>query len=190
MDALFSLPLLSALLIPSFTSYSTSLNVLFFYLTWSTLLFSHSALKVEFLGTLFIRILFYLLPSYLFFLFDATVPTLAANIKEHGNVAIALNQSKGRNRGLWWKVALVSTFNVVLGVAVQTGVEFVLTKLLHVRSALKITTTLPMPWAIGKDIVRGFLLREVMDPNTSFTIKTLTLSSTASDVHLAQVYTS
>ena len=46
MDALFSLPLLSVLFLPTLTSTSTSLNILFFYITWSTLLLSHSALKV------------------------------------------------------------------------------------------------------------------------------------------------
>lgn len=160
MDALFSLPLLSVLLIPSHVS--TSFNVLFFYMTWSILLLSHSALKVEFLGTLFIRVIFYLLPSYVFFLFDAAIPSLAANIKEHGNIAIATSQKQGGRRNLWWKIPLISTFNVILGVAVQTAIEYLLTKVLHVRSALKITTTLPLPWAIGKDIVRGFLLREIL----------------------------
>ena len=37
MDAVVSLPALSFLLIPTMTSYSTSLNLLFFYITWSTL---------------------------------------------------------------------------------------------------------------------------------------------------------
>ena len=47
MDALLSLPVLSVLFLPLGTSYGTSLNILFFYLTWSTLLLSHSALKVR-----------------------------------------------------------------------------------------------------------------------------------------------
>ena len=37
MNAVVSLPALSFLLIPTMTSYSTSLNLLFFYITWSTL---------------------------------------------------------------------------------------------------------------------------------------------------------
>jgi hypothetical protein len=37
MGAVVSLPALSFVLIPTMTSYSTSLNLLFFYITWSTL---------------------------------------------------------------------------------------------------------------------------------------------------------
>jgi hypothetical protein len=42
MDAAVSLPALSFLLIPTMTSYSTSLNLLFFYITWSTLYVSRT----------------------------------------------------------------------------------------------------------------------------------------------------
>src|ERR1700761_9551213 len=52
MDAIVGLPVLSFLLIPTMSSYSTSLNILFFYLTWSTLVLSHPPLKVEIIATL------------------------------------------------------------------------------------------------------------------------------------------
>ncbi len=74
MDTLLSLPILSLLLIPSLASYSTSLNLLFFYLTWTTLVLSHSALRIELFGTLVIRIIFYILPATLFLAFDAALP--------------------------------------------------------------------------------------------------------------------
>jgi hypothetical protein len=35
------------------------------------------------------------------------------------------------------------------------------THVFKIRSALKITTTLPMPFSIAKDVVRGLVLREV-----------------------------
>ncbi len=35
------------------------------------------------------------------------------------------------------------------------------TEVFHIRSALKVTTTLPMPWSIAKNVLRGLLLREV-----------------------------
>lgn len=157
MDALFSLPALSFLIIPTFSSYSTSLNLLFFYLTWSTLILSHPPLKVEILGTLAVRVLFYILPSTLFLIFDGALPSAAVGLKAQGNVALPGNAAKGR----WWRVALVSVGNMLLGVALQAGVEALFTEVLHIRSALKVTTTLPMPWAIAKDLVRGLLLREV-----------------------------
>lgn len=157
MDALFSLPALSFLIIPTFSSYSTSLNLLFFYLTWSTLVLSHPPLKVEILGTLAVRVLFYVLPSTLFLFFDGVLPSAAAGLKAQGNVALPGNGEKGR----WWRVALVSVANVLLELALQAGVEALFTEVLHIRSALKVTTTLPMPWGIAKDLVRGLLLREV-----------------------------
>ena len=159
MDALLSLPLLSAVLLPTYMSYSTQLNLLFFYLTWSSLILSYSSLKVEFIGTLFIRLVFYLIPSYAFLLFDAAIPSIAVNIKQHGETAIATNRE--HRKGQWWRVASLSTFNVVLGIAIQIGVEFLFINVLHIRSALKITTTLPLPWGIAKDIAKGFLFREV-----------------------------
>lgn len=78
-------------------------------------------------------------------------------LKAQGDVALPTGKEKGR----WWKVALVSVGNVILGVAIQAGVEALFTEVLHIRSALKVTTTLPTPWGIAKDLVRGLLLREV-----------------------------
>ncbi len=157
MDALLSLPALSFLIIPTFSSYSTSLNLFFFYLQWSALVLSHPPLKVELLGTLAVRFLFYILPSTLFLLFDGALPSAAVGLKAQGDVALPTGKEKGR----WWKVALVSVGNVILGVAIQAGVEALFTEVLHIRSALKVTTTLPTPWGIAKDLVRGLLLREV-----------------------------
>ncbi|KAL8729893.1 MAG: hypothetical protein Q9166_004450 [cf. Caloplaca sp. 2 TL-2023] len=162
LDALLSIPALSFLLIPTFSSYSTSLNLLFFYVTWSTLILSNSPLKVEVLGTLGIRVLFYLLPALGFLAFDGATPNLAAKMKEHGKIALPMGEEQGGRKGRWWKIALVSTGNVFLGVALQSGVELVFTQLLHVRSALKISTSLPMPWGIAIDLIRGLFLREIL----------------------------
>ena len=161
MDAFLSIPALSFLLIPTFSSWSTSLNLLFFYLTWSTLILSNPPLKVELLGTLAVRLLFYILPSWGFLLFDSAVPSVAASIKEHGDVALPLSDEQGGKKGRWWKVALGSTGNVLLGVALQLAIEYAFTEIFHIRSALRVSTTLPMPWGIAKDLFRGLLLREV-----------------------------
>ncbi|KAL8661145.1 MAG: hypothetical protein Q9202_005860 [Teloschistes flavicans] len=162
LDALLSVPALSFLLIPTFSSYSTSLNLLFFYVTWSTLILSNSPLKIEILGTLGIRVLFYLLPALAFLAFDAATPNLAVKLKEHGETALPMGEEQGGPKGRWWKVALISTANVLLGVAVQSSVELLFTKVLHIRSALKVTTTLPMPWGIAIDLIRGLFLREIL----------------------------
>ncbi|KAL8839417.1 MAG: hypothetical protein Q9170_001757 [Blastenia crenularia] len=162
LDALLSIPALSFLLIPTFSSYSTSLNLLFFYVTWSTLILSNSPLKVEVLGTLSIRVLFYLLPALGFLAFDGAAPNLAVKVKEQGETALPMGDEQGGPKGRWWKVALVSTANVLLGVAIQSGVELFFTKVLHIRSALRISTSLPMPWAIAIDLIRGLFLREIL----------------------------
>ncbi|KAL9028945.1 MAG: hypothetical protein Q9196_002751 [Gyalolechia fulgens] len=161
-NALLSSPALSFLLIPTFSSYSTSLNFLFFYLTWSTLILSNSPLKVEVLGTLAIRILFYLLPALAFLAFDGAAPNLAVKVKQHGETALPVGVEQGGSKARWWKVALVSTANVLLGVIIQSCVEFVFTEVLRIRSALKISTSLPMPWAIAIDLIRGLFLREIL----------------------------
>ncbi len=160
-DAFLAVPALSFLLIPTFSSYSTSLNLLFFYLTWSTLILSHSPLKIEIIGTLVIRVLFYVFPSLGFLFFDSALPSLAANIKAHGDSALPLSKNNHGRKTLWWKIMLVSIGNLLLGVTLQTGVELLFTEVFQIRSALKVTTAIPMPWGIAKDLLRGLLLREV-----------------------------
>ena len=167
LDAFLSIPALSFLIIPTFSSYSTSLNLLFFYLTWSTLILSNSPLKIEFVGTLAIRLFFYVLPSLGFLAFDSFAPKFAAGIKEHGETALALSGGPHK-RGRWWKIAAVSVGNVLLGVLLQTGIELLFTQILHIRSALKITTSIPLPWSIALDLVKGLLLREVRYPAKNF----------------------
>jgi hypothetical protein len=184
MDILLSLPVVSYFFLPSVSSYSISLNLLFFYLTWSTLILSHSAIRIEIIGTLAIRIIFFLAPSTLFLLFDSLIPSLAAPTKLQGASALPVPPSSSRRRRTtqrrirnsasisssgadsgpyaWWKVVLLSTFNILLGTVLQAGVELLLTTYLRRKSALKVTTTLPLPWSIGKDLVRCFVLRELL----------------------------
>lgn len=161
-DALVGLPFLSFLLIPTMTSYSTSLNLLFFYLTWSTLVLSHPPLRVEIVATLAVKILFYILPSLFFLAFDALLPSAAENLKALGDQALPFkNASRQRTlrmlRALGW-----SLFNILLSVLVQSLVELLFTRVLVIRSALRVTTSLPLPLGILKDLARGYLLREIL----------------------------
>lgn len=161
LQAVLSIPALSFLVIPAFSSYGTTLNLLFFTMTWAILIKTNNPLHVEIFGTLGIRFLFYILPSMGFLLFDSATPALAVGIKEHGDTALPMSEENGGKKGRWWKVALVSIGNVFLGVAIQTGIELLFTQLLHLQSILKLSTSLPMPWAIAKDLFVGLLLREV-----------------------------
>lgn len=164
LDTLLGLPLISAALLPVYSNYSTSLNLLFFYLTWSTLVLSHPPLRVEAFGLLAIRLLFYLLPSTLFLLFDAAVPSLAVAIKAQGQIALPGRSGSRGFRGPKGILKVVgwSTFNVVLGIALQVGIDLLATKVLRVKSALKIVTRLPLPWGLAKDIAKGFLVRGIL----------------------------
>lgn len=152
-DMLITLSGLS-LLFTSSTSWSTSLNLLFFYLTWSTLLLSHPPLHIELAGTLVIRLLFFWTPALLFQLFDALLPSLARTIKLRGAASIAPARLRLH--------ALAYAFlNTLLGVAAQGAVEYTLTRGLGRKSALRIASTLPMPGEILWGVLRGVLLREL-----------------------------
>lgn len=161
MSALLSLPFLSFLLIPTMTSYSTSLNLLFFYLTWSTLVLSHPPLRVEIVATLAVRILFYLVPSTVFLLFDSLVPAAAEGFKAMGATGLPLKNAKRERSIKVAKMVLWSLANLFLAVFVQAGIEVLLTRFLGLASALKVTTSLPMPWGIVMDLLKGWVLREV-----------------------------
>ena len=160
-QALLSIPALSFFVIPAFTSYSTTVNFFFFYLTWAVLIRSNDPLKVELLGSLGIRLVFYLLPSLGFLLFDSATPSLAINIKQHGDRALPMGEAQGGWKGRWWRIALISFVNVLLGITLQMATELLFTQVLHIGSALLITTTPPFPWTIAKDVFFCLLLREI-----------------------------
>lgn len=167
MGALLSVPVLGYLLMPSLGTYSTSLNLLFFYMTWSTLVLSQPPLKVEIVGTLTVRLLFFVIPSAFFLLFDTLLPSLAVGIKRQGAPALPTRTGgiagarRGDGRPQWYQVIGLGLFNVCLAVAIQAGIEILFTDVFQVRSALKVSTTLPMPWSIAKEMLRALLTREV-----------------------------
>ena len=156
LDAFISLPLLSFFALPWLSSYSTSLNLLFFYMTWSVLVLSYPPLKFEIISTLMSRTVFYLVPGALSLLFDTLLPSLAVSMKAHGDASSPM-QYGGQKLA---RIVGVSMFNLTLGIALQAAVELVL-KALHIRSALKITTTLPMPWTMFIDLVWALAIRGV-----------------------------
>lgn len=180
MDALLSIPVLGYFLMPSLTTYSTSLNLLFFYMTWSTLVLTQPPLRVEIVGTLGIRFLFFLVPSTLFLIFDSILPSLAIGMKKQGSAALptraggAQVSRRGATRPRWYKVIGLSVFNIFLGLVIQAGVELLFTQVFHIRSALRVTTTLPMPWSICKDLMRALVLREVFQHVPYFTMPKVT----------------
>ena len=167
MGALLSLPVVSYLLLPSFSTYATSLNLMFFHITWSTLMLSNSPLRVELIGTLAAHTLFFLLPSLLFLLVDTAIPSLVVDYKIQG--AAGLPTRTGGVRGgrkrkgapEWYKVVGLGCLNIALSVKIQAGVEVLLTEVMGMRGGLRITRALPMPWTMAMDVLRALAIREV-----------------------------
>jgi len=128
---------------------------------------SFPPLKVEVVGTLAIRAVFFLVPSLIFLLIDSILPSVIVNIKAQGASALptrtgGARSTKRGSRPPWYFVIGLSLVNILLSVAVQAGIELLFTEVLHFRSALQVTTTLPMPWSIAKYVLRSLFLREIV----------------------------
>jgi hypothetical protein len=155
-DTLLSVSALP-LFFSSYNSWSTSLNLLFFYITWSMLILSHSPLKIELIGSLIIRVLFFWVPALLFLLFDIGLPALAKTIKLQGARGLR-SEARAAHRA---KVVGWALLNTVLAVAVQGVIEYVFTDVVGARRALKVSSKLPLPGELMWGVFRGVLVREV-----------------------------
>ncbi|KAI0161156.1 hypothetical protein GGR52DRAFT_162655 [Hypoxylon sp. FL1284] len=156
MDLLLSLPIASYFAGPMLTSWSGSVNLLFFYMTWMTLVLSHSPLKIELVGTLAARIVFWLVPSLFFLLFDTLVPSLSESIKLYGTSSLPRRDAASLLRQV-----LLAAFNLAFSTAVQAGISVGAGSLLG-RPLFKTSTTLPLPWQIAKHILTLYTAREVL----------------------------
>lgn len=152
------LPLLSFLALPVFGGTSTSFSLVFVYLTWSSLVFAHDPLSLEIYGTLAVRVLFFLLPAIAFLAFDCVTPSLSKNVKAYGEKNLPTRLDNGRLS----RVTSVAVFNVLLSVALQAALEMLFTEVFYLRSSLKVTSFVPLPWSIAKDILKGLVLRGVL----------------------------
>jgi len=152
------LPFLSILALPVFGGKSTSLSLVFVYLTWSSLVFAHDPLSLEIYGTLAARILFFLLPAFAFLAFDCGTPSLSKNVKAYGEKNLPSRLGNGR----LLKIASIGVANVLLSMALQAVLEMLFTDVFHLRSILKVTSFVPLPWSIAKDVVKGLALRGVL----------------------------
>ncbi|KAK3379079.1 sterol desaturase family [Lasiosphaeria ovina] len=157
MDLLLSLPIASYFFTTSLTSWSTSLNLLFFYMTWSTLVLSHSALKIELMGTAALRIVLWLVPSLVFLLFDTLLPSLAESIKYRGASALPPRDASSVARLLG-----LAAVNLALEAAVEAGASLGVAALLQIPAVFRTSSTLPLPWQIAKHVALLFAAREVL----------------------------
>ena len=163
-STLVGLPFLSLLIIPMSGSYSTTLNFFFFYITWSTLILSHPPLRVEFIGTLAIRLVFYVLPSLFFFGFDALLPSAARSLKAKklGDDALPLLGASRSETLKFLRTIAFCILNVLLATMVQILIEILFTRFLGIRSALRVVTTPPSPFSILKHLAIGYILRDII----------------------------
>lgn len=152
------LPFLSFLALPFFSGTSTTVNLVFFYLTWSALVLSHDQLTIELYGTLATRLFCFVLPALGFLAFDCFAPSLSKGMKNRG--ARQLPLKLGRNKLL--EVVGVALANVSLALALQAALELLVTEVFHLRSILRVTTTIPLPWNILKDVAKGLVVRGVL----------------------------
>ncbi|KAF4860302.1 hypothetical protein CGCSCA1_v015085 [Colletotrichum siamense] len=156
MDILLSLPIVSYFLAPAMTSWTTSLNLLFFYMTWTTLVLSHGPLKIELLGTLALRVFLWLFPSLLFLLFDTLLPSLSESIKTAG--AAALPPTNGP---FLLKTLLLALVNLVLAAGLEGGVSLAWASYFH-EPLFRASTALPLPFQLVKHIALLIAAREVL----------------------------
>lgn len=147
--------------LPTISSYSTRANVIFFYMTWTTLVLSHTALRIELFGTLLVRLIFYLFPSIVFFILDIAAPGTSASFKERGESGLPTGSKRTKPSLKELKIAGCSLANLLLGIVVQMTIEAFLIKTPKLRPAVQMAISVPMPWTITKQLFWGFLLREV-----------------------------
>lgn len=156
MDVLFSLPIFSYFFSSSLTPWSTSLNLLFFYMTWSTLVRSYSPLRIELIGITAIRLVLWLIPSLISLLFDTLLPSLSETIKHRRGTAIPPRNLSALSRTLG-----LALFNTLLLTGLEASLSHLISLGLH-TPVFPTSATLPFPWQVVKQLLVLFTAREVL----------------------------
>ncbi|UNI23738.1 hypothetical protein JDV02_009540 [Purpureocillium takamizusanense] len=156
MDLLISLPILSYFLSPHVASWSTSINIIFFYMTWTTLIITHPPVNVHIAGILVIRVFFWLVPSLLTLAFDTALPGLAASLKHGGAASLPPRHSRFLAQQL-----AVALGNLILAVAFEGFLAKAYLGFFG-RTDIKTTTTLPMPMTVFTHLIVLYAAREII----------------------------
>ena len=149
MDVLLSIPLISAVLTPSV---STSINILFFYATWSTLLLTHNYNTIHASSLLVLRVIFWLIPSLIFLAFDYLIPSISGSIKFTGAASLPKRP---------WRLILLATANMLLVTAVEAAISFGIFWFSG-KTFYKPYSTLPLPFQVFKHCCILFTSRELL----------------------------
>jgi hypothetical protein len=134
---------------------ASSLNLMFFWMTWTTLIMTQPPLRVELLGSFAVRVLFYWIPTLLFTLFEVAMPGLSSDLKIRGGPAVVEKDK--------FRIALNGLMNQLIATGIQGVVQFIYARLLmHKKPVFNIGTTLPFPWQIAKEIILILAVRELV----------------------------
>ncbi|EGU76916.1 hypothetical protein FOPG_16429 [Fusarium oxysporum f. sp. conglutinans race 2 54008] len=156
MDVLLSLPIISYLLSPASASWSTSLNIFFFYVQWTTFVLTHTPFRVRLIGSLATRIILFLIPSLVSLLFDTGVPSIAESIKFGGRASLAPRDARLLTRQLG--LVLVN----LLCVTLLEGASHLAFRYVVGENDFNPTALLPLPWQLAKHLVLMMTGREVL----------------------------
>ncbi|KAG5951934.1 hypothetical protein E4U53_001969 [Claviceps sorghi] len=156
-DVLLSIPILSYVFFPTKgASVSTSVNLISIYMTWNSLIFSHHPLEIHLSGLLVLRVIFWLIPSVVFLLFDIAVPSLAEGFKHGGRSSLP-----PRNLRKLGKLLGLAALNVLVWMALEALIGMAYT-LVFKKHIFKMSTTLPLPWTVTKHCTFILVSREVL----------------------------
>ena len=95
---------------------------------------TYAPLKIKFFTLLVVCLILYVLLSAEFLAFDTLIPSLAVELKAQGDVALP----GPRERKKFSRVVAWSCFNVLLAVALQAEIEWLVTDVRKLRSILVI----------------------------------------------------
>ncbi|KAL4886541.1 hypothetical protein BJY04DRAFT_213303 [Aspergillus karnatakaensis] len=157
-----AVPFVFVFILPTLSAYSTNLNIIFFYMTWTTLVLSYNARRVELFGTLAARFVCYFFPSFFFFLFDFLMPETAARFKARGEEGLPSGNKKGSVTQNELKIVAWSYFNFTLSLVLQMVIETYLTVMPGLWPAVRVWLTVPLPWDIVKHLFWAFSIREIL----------------------------
>ncbi|XWW96205.1 hypothetical protein V2A60_004178 [Cordyceps javanica] len=165
MDLFLSIPVLGFFLATaSPPSWSTTLNLVFFHVLWTTLVLSHPPLRVHLVGVLAVRLLLWLVPSLLTLLFDVALPSLAGPLKHGtgtgtGGQRLLLPPRDGRALG---KTLLLALGNAALLLVVEGACSWLHALAFHGQPEFAVTTTLPLPWEAARQVALLLAAREFL----------------------------
>lgn len=162
-NSIFSFSVLIMFLLPFMVDWTTNFNAAFFWLTWTTLVFSFHPTRIEILGTIFIRVIFYALPSTLMFLFDMFLPAAASVFKRRGVADLPGGRKILNLRPREFKVAGWSLFNLASSILLQGSFSYLFHQCLGWKTLIQVSVLLPFPGTVIKQLSIALALRGVRE---------------------------